>query len=101
MTVEHRIIVGLGDIKAVCFECRKCKARAMFSTDLALEIPAECAQCHQKWSAGGQQTMKYRTYETVIGSFVESISGLLTITKENKDAFGFSVLLEFDDPAAK
>ncbi|KKK72589.1 hypothetical protein LCGC14_2902380, partial [marine sediment metagenome] len=33
MTVEHRIVVGLGDIKAVVFQCNKCAARVAVSPD--------------------------------------------------------------------
>jgi hypothetical protein len=42
--------------------------------------------------------MKYRTYNTVVTSFVEAISGLRAIIRENPNAFGFRVLIQFDNP---
>jgi hypothetical protein len=42
--------------------------------------------------------MKYRTYETVMGSFVEAISGLREIAKQNPKVFGFRLMIGFDDP---
>jgi hypothetical protein len=42
--------------------------------------------------------MKYRTYDTVVTGFVEAISGLREIIKQNPNAFGFRVLIQFNDP---
>jgi hypothetical protein len=98
MTVEHRVVVGIEDIKAVCFECIDCGARAISSADFAIEVPSECQQCHKPWGAPPSSVMKYRTYETVMGSFVEAISGLREIAKQNPKVFGFRLMIGFDDP---
>ena len=49
MTVETKIIVGLGDIVSVQLECKKCKAKVVRSPDVTLSLPHSCGQCGTTW----------------------------------------------------
>ena len=46
MTIEHKIVVGLNDIKAVVLECRKCHTRVSVPPEDA-KVPYACPSGHQ------------------------------------------------------
>lgn len=48
MTVERRLVVGLEDIKAITFECIKCKSRLTLLPETT-DWPDRCIQCGQEW----------------------------------------------------
>jgi len=49
MTSERRIIVSLGDIKLVCYECKQCRAKVSCSPDSSLDAAESCFQCRAEW----------------------------------------------------
>ena len=42
VTFERKIVVGLEEIRAISFECHKCKSRLTVSPDDLRDIPAAC-----------------------------------------------------------
>ena len=61
MTFEHKIIVGLDDIKAVIIEC-KCGTRVSLSPD-AVHIPEKCpaTACDAVWVKGSLTAFRAST----------------------------------------
>ena len=49
MTSERRIIVSLGDIKYISYECKGCGAKISISPDAGLPAPPKCPQCKDDW----------------------------------------------------
>ena len=92
MTVERKLLFGLDDIKAVCFQCSDCKYRITMSPDDVKELPLNCPNGH-RWLIGVPQT------KTVLplAMFADSLVTLRKLTEQK--ALGFKVLLEFDEPA--
>jgi hypothetical protein len=92
MTFEHKIVVGLDDVRAVTFECCQCQARLTVSPD-KLQVPRRCQQCDAPWIIGtpmhvGSSTSSYVNFANAIGEIREQLS---------KGA-PFKLLLEFDAP---
>jgi hypothetical protein len=95
MTRERNISFGFDDIKAVVVECIKCRTATKFPADVKVEIPFDCPHCGNSWrSAGGRSGAL--TNDSAMVSFVQSIPAMRTLLSEK--AYGFNVLLEFDEP---
>jgi len=92
MTVERKIVVGLGDIKSVSFQCDACKYRVTMSPDEVREIPRNCPSGH-RWIQGEQEVSQFPP----LLKFAENLSKLRTATGQK--LLGFQILLEFDEPA--
>jgi predicted Zn finger-like uncharacterized protein len=94
VTREHRFLVGLGDIRAVTLECKKCKARLSVSVDsVAGNGISQCPSCGHLWLSN---TMVQKRY------FMSPLSQLLaslapSLLTEQDDGVGVRVLFEFDD----
>lgn len=92
MTVEHRVIVGLNDIKAVVFECRKCHARISVLAEDA-KVP-HCCPCGQQWTPdyiGSVNAPKLPAYQR----FCSVLRECRTL---QANGAAFMVLLEFEAP---
>lgn len=96
MTYERRIAVGLDDIKAIIFECKKCKSRLSLTPDSVGEIPFQCPriECKHPWrfaDAGYSDSVR--------SPFSNFVSGLVGIRKliATEPGFGFTIILEFDE----
>jgi len=94
VTIEHSVIVGLDDIKAVIFECRGCKTRLVMSPDSA-SIPHHCPKqnCDVMWLSGKASGIT-NDYEGTSSAFLNLISAIEFLRKRNG---GFRVLFEFRD----
>lgn len=90
MTFENKIVVGLDDIKAVTFECAKCKTRLTLLPDM-IRIPAHCNQCGQEWLNGNPNT-----YDAVASPYVNFIRGIGEIRTLQRNNPPFKILLEFE-----
>ncbi len=96
MTIEHKIVVGLDDIKTVIFECKQCRTRVTMSPD-EIRIPLKCPKencVSRAWIVGSPSglTSEYEGSTAAHINFVEAIGYI----RKNKGA-AFRVLLEFDD----
>lgn len=95
MTLEHRLIVGLEDIKAVTLECKKCGARLSTSPDEVQDYTLyKCGACMHPWLSDSTKHAHLRT--ATLAVFIGSLSGARATVPE--DAVGVRVLLEFDIP---
>jgi hypothetical protein len=94
MTVEHKIVVGLEDIKAVTFECRQCGTRVSMSP-AEIQIPRQCpaAACSSVWIMGKPAGMT-SDYEASTSAHLNFVSAIGHIRKHNGAAF--RILLEFE-----
>jgi hypothetical protein len=100
MTVERKIVVGLEDIRAICFEClnKGCGAVASVSPDNFERIPQRCEQCGEVWTpinAAGLQTSK----PWVFASFAIALKAIRNLINSGQ-AMGFRILLEFKEPVS-
>lgn len=93
MTFEHRIIVELADIRGISLECDKCTYRITMPPDSIGEIPTKCSAGHE-WSIGE----KIPNVQFPVLAFTDALAKLRTLIGQK--AYGFKVLLEFDDPKA-
>jgi hypothetical protein len=96
MVVERRIITGIEDIKAVIFECVKCKSRTSHSPDRAIDVPYACV-CGHLWRKEDHSARMARMEQSSV-QFVSAIAALRMVDRENP--LGFKILLEFEEPKA-
>jgi len=90
MTFEHKIIVGLEEIKAVIFRCNSCGASTAIGPDEFVSIPKQCPNEHA-WTTESPTT----SIDPVSARFLRSVREL---RKPIYEKLGFRVLLEFDQP---
>jgi hypothetical protein len=94
VTVERKIVVGIGDIKAITLACKKCGARVSFLPDKPIEIPHICPQCRSEWRREIKPESQY--VEGAAVRFLEALLVLRTLVRNGEDAF--SILFEFEEP---
>jgi hypothetical protein len=92
MTVEHKLVVGLEEIKAIIFECAECKSRIVLTPEDVGTPPNKCPRGHSwEWNITDE-------YKNVDGSsyvfFFRSLKNLRNATKTET----FRILWEFDEP---
>ena len=98
MTVERRIVVGLEDVQAICFECLKkgCGYKVSISPDAFERIPETCAQCGARWvplNSSGVSVAK----PWVFYSFANSLKTIRNLMQSGTP-MEFRVLVEFHEP---
>jgi hypothetical protein len=102
MTYEQKTIVSLEDIKAICFQCKKCSAKISVSPDSGLSAPTQCLQCREPWikdiSLAMESVMQsvHQEQQSSLIKFVKSLAKMRD--PEVLNSFGFRILLEFDGP---
>jgi hypothetical protein len=92
MTFEHKIVVGLNDVKAVIYEClnKNCGARVIASPD-TVQIPKQCPSCNEGWLSGEQTSRQSDTSQEK--NFVEALRQLRILGTK---PLPFRILLEYD-----
>ncbi len=95
MTLEHKIVVGLNDIKAVIFECRQCHTRVSMSPD-DIRIPTKCPKEDCAVWIGSEPAIVTTPYEATTSKYLNFVQAIGHIRKSNNGA-AFRILLEFDD----
>jgi len=97
MTVERRFVVGLGDIRAVAFECKKCKVRVSYQPDAShLSVDEICPACGHKWWTSGRLPQGKRSDD--VSDFLTGLQAIRKLARQ--ESVGFLVLLEYDEPQA-
>jgi hypothetical protein len=91
MTFEHKIVVGLDDIKAVTFECRKCHARLTVSPE-KIQIPDGCPNCPNSWISGEKKSFQSDTSQQT--NFVDALAKIRVLEGSGAP---FKIFLEFND----
>jgi hypothetical protein len=92
MTVEHKIVVGLDDIKAVTLECAKCKTRLTVPPD-RITIPNRCPspRCDQQWLSDIREHVSAPNSSYL--QFCVALSELRSVTNH----MPFTIRLEFEE----
>lgn len=96
MTIERRIIVGIEDIKGVCFECLDCHLRITVNPDQIGHVPSQCSRCRKAWlirNPGARDEVS----DSPFVSFASAIERIRNLNKEGISQ-GFRILLEFEEP---
>lgn len=96
MTAEHRVIVGLADIKSITFQCLHlgCGARISVSPDrIVPEKVIQCPMCLGMWLGSDPAVIE----KEVRGGAVAPMLVALMAARKTPHA-GVRVLLEFDEP---
>ncbi|MGB7602736.1 MAG: hypothetical protein WBM24_20710 [Candidatus Sulfotelmatobacter sp.] len=94
MTIEHKIIIGVDDIKTVIVEC-KCGVRVSFPPD-DVRIPENCPtpNCGIAWSRKSHGVSAERdAYASANLNFVDAIGQM----RKHLKSSNFRILLEFED----
>lgn len=91
MTFEHKIVVGLDDIRAVSFECSQCHTRVTMLPD-DLQVPRRCQKCDSVWIVGDPSN-----YQSVTSPHLNFVNAIGEIRKQLAKGSPFKVLLEFND----
>jgi hypothetical protein len=99
MTIEHKIVVGLNDIKTISYECRKCGARAAFPLGAQLEPNNVCYSCRDQWRKEESSVPWVSKDESAFMRFLKALNDIRTLEKEG--AIGFRVILEFDEASSR
>jgi len=95
MTFERKIVVGLDDIKAITFECAKCKTRTTVPADSLREIPGACNSCNAIWLIKDMPTYVSTSGPAPI-ALIQAIGRMRILIQESKETF--RILLEFEEP---
>lgn len=99
MTVERKVVVGLGDLKGIIFECKHagCTARVVVAPD-HFRVPENCPGCGREWMHESKVSEVKSTSSTYI-NFVQAISKIRAHDSEAGNEWPkFRILLEFDEP---
>jgi hypothetical protein len=96
MTIERRVIGGIEDIKAISFECKKCKRRLTSGPEFVslLSIPLGCP-CGHPW----RPALQGNPVDMNEDAFIKLVAGVQRIRAlEKEGSLGVRVLFEFDEP---
>jgi hypothetical protein len=94
VTFERKIVVGLEEIRAITFECHKCKSRLTVSPEDIRDIPAACPHCNFSWRLPEDAAVMPAGSPPKVFAF-----GIRELKiRFGADVIGFKILLEFDEP---
>ena len=100
MTFERRIIVSLGDIKYISYECKKCEAKISISPDAGLSAPPRCPQCKDNWLPESTNAPSprygYEEQQSSVMRFARAVGAMRN--PEIGNSYGFRILLEVAEP---
>src|SRR5687768_4054478 len=100
MTLEHRFVVGLKDIRAVVCECKNCLARLSLKPDalqamLRSDRLIQCPSCYHPWLTG--RTNPGQMYRSELVMFLSVLAPCIEIQEDNTT--GVRILFEIDEPS--
>lgn len=98
MTVEHKVVLGLGDVRAIVCECAHCGARlSMAPESVAPQKLANCPACGMWWMrTDTTQGNDYLTPELALVAALKTVRD----PKSGNPPNGVRILFEFDAPRA-
>lgn len=89
MTIERKIIVGIGDIKAIRFQCNKCGANVSLTEVNKYAMPQKCVGCQVEFRSLSPVS------HSALAEFSDVLLNLRKFPNENCE-----MLFEFDEPDA-
>jgi hypothetical protein len=90
MTFEHKLLVGLEEIKAIVFECNECKSRTTLSPEQIDAPPMQCPRGHPwDWNIPAQ-------YQQTGSPFVSWLHSLRRLRDPMIVKVNFKMYLEFE-----
>lgn len=96
MTVEHRFVVGLKDIRSVTLECKKCGARLSIApTPFGVAVVQNCPSCNELWLSASVTHGQY--FVSPLTSFLQTLAKSL---EQDDERINVRILLEFDEPTS-
>lgn len=96
MTIEHRLIFELTDIKAITLECNRCKGRFVQDPKRELKLHANCPICTVEWFV--EPTGGLDRAPSAYLALMVSIGKLCQPDTKKLEKVGFTLRLEFDEP---
>jgi predicted Zn finger-like uncharacterized protein len=97
MTSERRLLVGLADIKAVTFACKKCATRVTVGPD---KVNADrfqvCPECGHVWIPKPQQGKSATRGEAPMYDLLALLSDAIAL--QARETIGCRVLFEIEEP---
>ena len=91
MTFEHKIIVGLEEIKAVVFRCNNCGSTVAIPPAKLDSVPKQCPNDHA-WNSN----LPPEFAGSPFAAFINSLKKLREPIYDNQA--GFKIFLEFNAP---
>ena len=70
MTAERRILIALGDLIAMEFECPHCHARYSVALNRVDRLPTMCPNCNERWVSETQSASDKLPDITTLRRFV-------------------------------
>jgi hypothetical protein len=103
MTCERRLLISLGDIKSISYECKFCGARISVSPDEAVIAPDRCVQCKKDWQSDDFVPQGAPTSRSLMEAALPWHFKLVRAICDGRNqeitkAAGFRILLEFEEP---
>jgi hypothetical protein len=97
MTIERKILFGLGDIRTISYACNKCGARATFPPGGPTKDPSNaCYACAHPWRMEPKQQSPFSGEPSMYAALLQAISTIKALEKE----LGFKMLFELDESSA-
>lgn len=97
MTVEHRILLGIADLKAVVCLCTKCGARLSIKpADIKVKSLESCPACGRSWVRLDIGSHGHHFRPSV--KLLEAILEMATMSETDTTESGVTILFEFEDP---
>lgn len=93
MTFEHKLLIGLDEIKALVFQCNECNSRTVVAPE-SIERPfTKCPQGHAwDWNA----PTEFKEFSSPFLAFFYAVKRLRDPVREKSS--GFRLLLELEEP---
>ena len=91
MVIERKIVIGLGDIRAVIFECTECHGRLAVPADRLIhgDKMTQCTYCGKAWLDNYTKASPYL-------GILEAVQKVKQL--EEAGVVPFHTRLEFDEP---
>lgn len=92
MTFERKIVVSLGEIGALIFECIQCGARSTVELDDIGQPPNQCPKGHPwDWNIA-------TNHREIAPPALSWLVSLKRLRDPGAQRFGFRILLQFEEP---
>lgn len=95
MTIEHRVVLDLSDVRAIRLECATCQAAVVVQLDQTFRFPRVCPGCQETWGGRDQPSP---LEQTVVG-FVDALKAARRVMSDRQSRVPVRARMEIDRPA--